>query len=54
MIRELRTAMMVFLLLTVLTGLIYPGLVTLVAAVAFPTQAGASLLVWTASWSARG
>jgi len=44
MIRELRIAMIVFLLLTVVTGVVYPGLVTLVAAVAFPAQAGGSLI----------
>ncbi len=44
MIRELRMATVVFLLLTVVTGIVYPGLVTLVAAVAFPDQAGGSLV----------
>ncbi|MDQ1241242.1 MAG: potassium-transporting ATPase KdpC subunit [Pseudomonadota bacterium] len=44
MIRELRVAMIVFLLLTVVTGMVYPGLVTLVATVAFPTQANGSLV----------
>jgi K+-transporting ATPase ATPase C chain len=44
MIRELRIAMVVFLLLTVVTGVVYPGLVTLVATVAFPAQAGGSLV----------
>jgi K+-transporting ATPase ATPase C chain len=44
MIRELRTAMVVFLLLTVVTGVVYPGLVTLVAAVVFPAQASGSLV----------
>jgi potassium-transporting ATPase KdpC subunit len=44
MIRELRIATVVFLLLTVVTGVVYPGLVTLVAAVAFPAQAGGSLI----------
>jgi potassium-transporting ATPase KdpC subunit len=44
MIRELRIAMIVFLLLTVVTGVVYPGLVTLVAAVAVPAQAGGSLI----------
>ena len=44
MIRELRISIVVFLLLTVVTGIIYPGLVTLVAAVAFPDQAGGSLI----------
>jgi K+-transporting ATPase ATPase C chain len=45
MIRELRMAMAVFLLLTVVTGVVYPGLVTLVAALAFPDQAGGSLIL---------
>ena len=44
MIRELRVAMTLFLLLTVVTGVVYPGLVTLVATVAFPTQANGSLV----------
>ena len=44
MIRELRIAVVVFLLLTVVTGVVYPGLVTLVAAVAFPAQASGSLV----------
>ena len=44
MIREIRLAMIVFLLLTVVTGVVYPGLVTLVAAVAVPAQAGGSLI----------
>jgi len=40
MIREFRSALMVFLILTVVTGVVYPGLVTLVAYVRFPSQAG--------------
>jgi K+-transporting ATPase ATPase C chain len=44
MILELRIATVVFLLFTVVTGIVYPGLVTLVAAVAFPGQAGGSLV----------
>ena len=44
MIRELRIATLVFLLLTVVTGLVYPALVTLVAAVAVPAQAAGSLV----------
>ena len=44
MIREIRIATVVFLLFTVVTGIVYPGLVTLVAAVAFPDQAGGSLV----------
>lgn len=44
MIRELRVATVVFLLLTVVTGVAYPALVTLVARVAFPDQATGSLV----------
>ena len=44
MIRELRIATILFLLLTVVTGVVYPGLVTIVAALAVPDQAGGSLL----------
>ena len=44
MIRELRRATVVFLLLTVVTGLAYPALVTLVAQVAFPDKAAGSLV----------
>src|SRR4249920_3920882 len=44
MIRELRTAILIFLLLTVVTGVAYPALVTVVAQLAFPDQAGGSLV----------
>jgi K+-transporting ATPase ATPase C chain len=44
MLREIRIATLVFLALTVLTGVIYPAVVTLVAAVAFPAQASGSLI----------
>ena len=44
MIRELRVATIIFLLLTLLTGVVYPGLVTLVARVAFPGAASGSLV----------
>jgi K+-transporting ATPase ATPase C chain len=44
MIRELRSAFTVFLVLTLMTGALYPGLVTLVAATAFPSRAGGSLV----------
>jgi potassium-transporting ATPase KdpC subunit len=44
MLREIRIATLVFLALTVVTGVIYPGVVTLVAAVAFPAQASGSLV----------
>jgi K+-transporting ATPase ATPase C chain len=44
MIRELRVAVVVFLLLTAVTGVIYPALVTLVVQLAFPDQSTGSLL----------
>jgi potassium-transporting ATPase KdpC subunit len=44
MIRELRVATIVFLLLTLVTGVAYPALVTLVAQVAFPDAASGSLV----------
>ena len=44
MIRELRAATVVFLLLTALTGVVYPAFVTLVAGLAFPDQASGSLV----------
>jgi potassium-transporting ATPase KdpC subunit len=44
MIRELRQALMIFVLLTVVTGLLYPGIVTLVAMAAFPRQAAGSAI----------
>jgi K+-transporting ATPase ATPase C chain len=44
MIRELRVATIVFLLLTIVTGIAYPAFVTLVAQVAFPDQASGSLV----------
>ena len=44
MMRELRAATVIFLLLTVVTGVAYPALVTLVAQVAFPAAASGSLV----------
>jgi K+-transporting ATPase ATPase C chain len=44
MIRELRAATMVFLLLTILTGVAYPAFVTLVAQTAFRDPASGSLV----------
>lgn len=44
MIRELRVGILLFLLLTLVTGVVYPALVTVVAAVACPDQAGGSLI----------
>lgn len=43
--RELRTAILIFLVLTVLTGLAYPLLVTGIAQAVFPRQANGSLIV---------
>jgi K+-transporting ATPase ATPase C chain len=44
MFRQLRPVFMVFLLLTVVTGIIYPLLVTGVAQLAFPERANGSLI----------
>lgn len=45
MVSQLRPAVVSFLVLTVLTGLLYPLAVTAVAQVAFPSQANGSLIV---------
>lgn len=42
---HLRTALILFVLLTLLTGIVYPALVTLVAQAVFPHQANGSVLV---------
>lgn len=44
MLQQLLPAVRITLVLTVLTGLIYPGLVTGIAKVIFPHQAGGSLI----------
>lgn len=44
MVRELRPTLVIFLLLTVITGLVYPGVVTVIAKLAFPDQASGSLI----------
>ena len=44
MLRQLQNAAMMLLLMTVLTGLLYPLAVTGIALVAFPHQAGGSLI----------
>ncbi|MCX5917085.1 MAG: potassium-transporting ATPase subunit KdpC [Deltaproteobacteria bacterium] len=44
MFKQLRPVFMVFLLLTVVTGIIYPLLVTWVAQLAFPEKANGSLI----------
>jgi K+-transporting ATPase ATPase C chain len=45
MFKELKSAIIVFLALTLLTGVAYPLLVTAVAQLAFPHQASGSLIV---------
>jgi potassium-transporting ATPase KdpC subunit len=45
MMQEMRRALVVFALLTVVTGLLYPGLVTVVAQLAFREQADGSPIV---------
>lgn len=45
MIKELRPALVVFGLLTVVTGVLYPGIVTVVGRLAFPEQASGSLIL---------
>jgi potassium-transporting ATPase KdpC subunit len=45
MISQLRPALMIFLLLTVVTGVIYPLAVTGIAQIVFPAQANGSLIV---------
>src|SRR6185312_14264022 len=42
--RELRSAILIFLVLTVLTGLVYPLVVTGIAQAVFPRQANGSLI----------
>jgi len=44
MLRSLRTATLLMFTLTILTGVIYPAIVTLIAQVAFPQQANGSLI----------
>ena len=44
MLKQLRTASMLLFVLTILTGIIYPGLVTALAQAVFPHQANGSLL----------
>jgi K+-transporting ATPase ATPase C chain len=43
--RQLRPALIVFLALTILTGVVYPAVVTAIAWTLFPTASGGSLIV---------
>lgn len=45
MIRELRPALVIFGLLTVITGLLYPGFVTVIGQTFFPDQAAGSIVL---------
>jgi K+-transporting ATPase ATPase C chain len=44
MVRELRSALLIFLVFTVITGLVYPGLVTAIGSIFFSQQATGSLV----------
>jgi K+-transporting ATPase ATPase C chain len=44
MMQELRPTLVIFLLLTLITGVVYPGAVTLVGQVFFPHQANGSVI----------
>lgn len=45
MIKELKPALMMMVVMTVLTGLVYPAVITVIAQVIFPDQANGSLIV---------
>jgi K+-transporting ATPase ATPase C chain len=45
MLSQLRTALVLFLLFTVITGVLYPALITLIAQGVFPHQANGSVIV---------
>jgi hypothetical protein len=47
MLKELKPAVLMMLVLTVLTGFIYPAVITAIAQVAFRDQANGSLVVYT-------
>ncbi len=45
MLKQLKPALIIFLSMTVLTGLIYPAVITGIAQIVFPRQANGSLIV---------
>lgn len=45
MLKELKPALILFLILSVVTGLLYPGLITAIAQAVFPAEANGSLVV---------
>ena len=45
MIKQLRASLVSFAILTVLTGLLYPVVMTVIAQVVFPKQANGSLIL---------
>ena len=44
MLRELRPALLIFLVLTIVTGLLYPGIVTVIGRLLFADQASGSVI----------
>ena len=53
MLSHLRPALAILVLMTLLTGLVYPLAMTGLAQLAFPAQANGSLVTRAARWSAR-
>lgn len=45
MVSQLRPALVLLVIMTILTGILYPFVITLVAQIAFPTQANGSLIM---------
>jgi K+-transporting ATPase ATPase C chain len=45
MLKELKTGFLVMVVMTVITGLVYPAVITAIAQAVFPTQANGSLIV---------
>jgi len=45
MVRELKAGFLMMLVMTVITGLVYPGVITAIAQIVFPDQANGSLVV---------